>query len=55
MEEAVEAAAKVNYENWGGPWATAPEFRRVQSRAEVVRIFKALEANGFQITRKEAQ
>lgn len=55
MARAVEIAAKVNYENWGGKWEAATEDRKSQSRIEVMKIFKALEDAGFSITRNHQE
>lgn len=41
-ERAVEVAAKVIYETWGGPWAIAPQFRRDQAGREASAILLAL-------------
>jgi hypothetical protein len=45
METAIEAAARVIFETWGGPWTTAPEFRREQARKEALSVFEAIKAN----------
>lgn len=41
MNGDLEAAAIVNYENWAGSWAAAPEGRKDQSRKEVLKIIEA--------------
>lgn len=45
MDRAIELAAKVNYENWGGSWRSATEDRKMQSRKEVIKIFEEIRSD----------
>ena len=42
METAIETVARIIFEDWGGPWVTAPEFRRAQARREALTVLDGL-------------
>lgn len=42
MNKAIETIAKISFESWGGPWATAPEFRRAQARKDALTILDGI-------------
>jgi hypothetical protein len=45
MDTAIETAAKVIFEKWGGPWASAPDFRKTQARREALSVLEAIREN----------
>ena len=42
MDAAIEIIAKTIFEGWGGPWMSAPEFRKTQARRDAVLILEAV-------------
>lgn len=42
MDMAIELAAKIDYESWGGSWANAIEDRKWQARRLMLKIFEAI-------------
>jgi len=42
MDAAIETVAKIIFEEWGGPWVAAPEFRKTQARREALTILDGI-------------
>ncbi|RAS13515.1 hypothetical protein [Ensifer adhaerens] len=45
MERLIEQMASSIFESWGGPWRSAPEFRRAQARSEALKVLENIRSD----------